>query len=72
MIKHHAELFDRLDQLIERFPDIRLGQLICNLTVMAGKTDPGAVWDIEDEELLAAAQELLRQQAERESAPTVS
>lgn len=72
MTKHHTELFHRLDRLLDLFPDLRLGQLLCNLTVMAGKTDPGAVWDIEDDELLEAAQKLLEQQAERRPAPTAT
>jgi hypothetical protein len=33
---------------------MRFGQLIANLAVVARGTEPGAVWEMEDEELLAA------------------
>lgn len=49
-----AELFTRLADLHRACPDIRLGQLICNMAVIARGTDPGAVWDVEDTELLDA------------------
>ena len=46
-----AELLEVLAELRIRYPDWRLGQLICNI---AGWADID-VWDIEDEQLLAAA-----------------
>jgi hypothetical protein len=42
-------------------PEWRLGQTLANIAMMAGKTDAGAVWDLEDEEAISAAQEILRQ-----------
>jgi hypothetical protein len=33
---------------------MRFGQLIANLAVVARGTEPGAVWEMEDDELLAA------------------
>jgi hypothetical protein len=33
---------------------MRFGQLVANLAVVARGTEPGAVWEMEDEELLAA------------------
>lgn len=47
-------LFDALEDLAQRYPHWRLGQLVCNV---AGWTDTD-VWDVEDEQLLEA----LRQQ----------
>ncbi len=49
-----AELLSRLHQLSRACPEMRFGQLIANLTVVARGTEPGAVWDMEDEELLTA------------------
>jgi hypothetical protein len=42
-------------------PDWRLGQTLSNLAMAAGRLDAGAVWDLEDEEGLAAARRLLTQ-----------
>jgi hypothetical protein len=44
-----------LAELVEHCPDIRLGQLIVNLSVIARGPTSEAVWDMEDDELLAAA-----------------
>jgi hypothetical protein len=52
-------LIDRLIRLSDEFPSMRLGQLICNLTTQAGRMEPSGIWDVEDEELLQAAQEWL-------------
>ena len=49
-----VELLSRLGELHRASPGIRLGQLIANMAVVARGTEPGAVWDMEDEELLAA------------------
>jgi hypothetical protein len=49
-----AELWDKLREVRRQFPDMRVGQLIANLAVVARGTDPGAVWDMEDDELLSA------------------
>jgi hypothetical protein len=50
----HSELISRLDELSRALPEMRLGQLIANMAVVARGTESGAVWDMEDEELLAA------------------
>lgn len=53
------ELLEAISELSSEFPTIRLGQLICNLATAAGRDEPSGTWDIEDEELLAAAREWL-------------
>jgi hypothetical protein len=53
-----TELFDALAELRRRYPDWRLGQLVSNV---AGWADQN-VWDIEDEQFLAATKEHLRGQ----------
>jgi hypothetical protein len=50
------------------FPEWRLGQLIANLTTAAGCQEPGAIWDVEDEQLLAAALRLIARNRDRQSA----
>jgi hypothetical protein len=49
------EVLCRLGELSRACPEMRLGQLIANLAVVARGTEPGAIWEMEDEELLAAA-----------------
>ena len=60
------ELIDALSQLRALFPDWRMGQLIANLVTAAGGVDAGAIWDIEDEQLLTAARRLLERNRGRE------
>ena len=43
-----------LSELVEHTPDVRFGQLIANLAVIARGPEPEAVWDMEDDELLRA------------------
>jgi len=52
-------LIGALSELRTLFPDWRMGQLVANLVTAAGGTDAGAIWDIEDEQLLAAARRLI-------------
>lgn len=53
------ELIGALSELRTLFPDWRMGQLVANLVMAAGGTDSTAIWDVEDEQLLAAARRLL-------------
>ena len=48
------EILQALSDLVEHTPDVRFGQLIANLAVIARGPAPEAVWDMEDDELLAA------------------
>jgi hypothetical protein len=53
------ELFRLLGELSDRHPEWRLGQLVANVTLWARQpTEPHdtGIWDVEDEELLAALQ----------------
>lgn len=50
-----AELMTELATLNRLCPEMRFGQLIANLAVVARGTEPGVIWDMEDDELLAAA-----------------
>jgi hypothetical protein len=56
----HSELMAALADLSRRYPDWRFGQLVANV---AGWADQ-EIWDVEDEQLLVAAQTQLRQSGE--------
>ena len=60
------ELLAALSHLTRLRPEWRLGQTLSNLTMTAGRLDPGGVWDLEDEEALAAAITLIDQYSELE------
>lgn len=62
----HDELIGALLELRVLFPDWRFGQLVANLTLAAGRD--GAVWDVEDEQLLAAARRLIERNRTRQDA----
>jgi hypothetical protein len=51
MTPERIALLKAISQLAERYPDWRLGQLVSNV---AGWADTN-LWDIDDEQLLAAA-----------------
>jgi hypothetical protein len=48
------DILRALAELVEHTPDVRFGQLIANLVVIARGPTPEAVWDMEDDELLEA------------------
>ena len=53
------EILQRLAELSERRPDVRFGQLVVNLSYLARGPEAQSIWDMEDDELLAAAEKLL-------------
>ena len=55
------ELLAALFQLSLLWPEWRLGQTLANLATPAGRMDACGVWDLEDEEALAAANTLIEQ-----------
>ena len=64
----HDELIESLAELRRALPSMRLGQLISNMATVARGAVPGAIWEVEDEELSAAIQWQLEQLASRASA----
>lgn len=54
-----AELFEALAALCREYPDWRLGQLVANVAGWADRD----VWDVDDEQLLAAARAHLEARA---------
>lgn len=51
------EILRLLEQLSELAPDMRFGQLIANLSYRAIAPANEAIWDMDDEQLLAAIRE---------------
>jgi len=62
------ELLAALSRLIQVRPEWRLGQTVANLAMTAGRLDAGAVWDLADEDALAAAKMLIEQYSKAEPA----
>jgi hypothetical protein len=61
------DVLQGLGELSEEFPDWRLGQMIANLSVVARGATTGAIWDVEDEELLAAIHSQLEKRRSKTS-----
>jgi len=54
-----SEVLRALEELSQACPEYRLGQMIANLAMLARGDAEGAIWDMEDSELLAAARKHL-------------
>lgn len=57
----HDELIESLAELRRVLPSMRLGQLIANMATVARGSVPGAIWEMEDDELLIAIRWQLQQ-----------
>ena len=64
-----SELLAALSELGRLRPEWRLGQTFANLATTAGRVEAGAIWDLEDEEALAAARDLLAQYRQTKTIP---
>ena len=53
------DILNTLSGLSKFCPEVRFGQLIANLSYLAKGPTNEAIWDVEDEELLAAARKHL-------------
>src|SRR5262245_49134162 len=53
------EILRQLERVSELAPDVRFGQLIANLAFLAAGPWDETLWDLEDEQLLAAIREHL-------------
>ena len=54
------EVLRALEELSEACPEYRFGQMIANLAMLARGDAEGAIWDMEDEELVAASRQQLK------------
>jgi hypothetical protein len=59
--KQRDELLSTLRELWDEMPDLRFGQMVVNLSYLAREPSHSATWDMEDDELLQAAQQLLEE-----------
>jgi hypothetical protein len=62
-----GEILRLLEKVSELCPEVRFGQLIANLSYLAKGPTNGAIWDMEDEELLAAVKQHLADLRRRHS-----
>ena len=62
------ELLRVLAELSEACPEVRLGQLIANLSYLARELSNESIWDVEDEELLTVARKHLEEWRARRGA----
>ena len=67
-----SELFEVLAELSEMYPDWRIGQMLGNLATFAGKTSPEALWDMEDDEFIAAAKRHMERRRSANPEPTTT
>jgi hypothetical protein len=58
-----TDLLAALAELSRIRPEWRMGQTLANLATTAGRMDAGGVWELEDEEALAAARRLIEEHA---------
>ena len=69
MIDHvRREVLEVLAELSEVIPEVRLGQLLANLSYRCRGLSNEAIWDMEDEELLITAREHLEEWKSRRGA----
>ena len=59
-------LLQAIAHLRQIFPEWRFGQLVANLSMAAGCSQAEALWDVEDDQLLAAAQRLITRNRDRQ------
>ena len=64
------DLLTALAELGRLFPDWRMGQMLANLALSAGRPDAGAIWDLEDHEALEAARRLIERHRDRQPLET--
>lgn len=65
MTANREKLLRLLGQLSEEASELRLGQLVANIATLALDAKPEAVWDAEDDELITAAERLLKHYQQR-------
>ena len=59
------EILRLLERLSDLTPDVRFGQLIANLSYLAIGPTNEAIWDMEDEQLVAAIQKHIADLSDR-------
>lgn len=62
------QILTLMEDLLEEQPDMRFGQMVASLALFARGPLKSATWDVEDEELLKAAQRHLQNLQQRREA----
>jgi hypothetical protein len=70
MTPTRREILRALEELSERYPHWRFGQLVANVSYWAKEPTNEAVWEVEDEQFLRGIQSHLDQQ--RDTSPPQS
>ncbi|HEV3256320.1 MAG TPA: hypothetical protein VG013_05515 [Gemmataceae bacterium] len=65
MTETRRRILRALEQLSDRYPDWRFGQMVANISYWAKETTAEAIWDVEDEEFLNGIRTHLEHEAER-------
>ena len=60
------QILEAIEELHKQHPNWRFGQLVANISIFAKGPVNTAVWDVEDEEFLKAAQDHLAHVQEKE------
>ena len=73
MTSTRRELLELLAELSERYPDMRLGQLVANFASLAARAAPEAIYDIEDDTFIAGIRShLSRRDSGKPGAPAAA
>jgi len=59
------EILRALEEMSERYPEWRFGQLVANVSYWAKEPSVEAIWDVEDEQFLEGLRSHLEQAAAR-------
>jgi hypothetical protein len=62
-----SEILDKLEQVSVLAPEMRFGQLVASLAFLAAGPWNETLWDLEDDQLLAALRQHLADLASRDS-----
>jgi hypothetical protein len=62
MTPERREVLRVLEELSDRYPDMRIGQLVANFCGLAKGPTPESIYDVEDEEFVAAVRKHLDKQ----------
>jgi hypothetical protein len=65
MITSRQELLRLLAEMSDAHSELRMGQMIANLATLARGAQVEAIWDSENDELIAAARRLLEHYRQR-------
>jgi len=72
MTGNRIELLQLIADISQANPELRLGQMLTNLSSMARGPHPESIRDSEDDELITAARRLLSRLRERSEATSAS